>query len=134
MPRFSRSSLYQLETCHHLLQKVLREAIKHVDFTVLEGHRGEVAQNEAYSKGLSQVRWPNGKHNKSPSLAVDIAPYPVSWSETPENLERFAYLAGVVMGIASQMGIALRWGGDWNQNDDMRDESFRDRPHIELVL
>lgn len=65
---------------------------------------------------------------------MDVAPYPVSWAETPANMERFAYLAGVVMTTAARLGVKLRWGGDWDQDGDTRDETFRDRPHFELVI
>lgn len=109
------------------------------DFTVLEGHRGEEAQNRAYAKGLSKLPWPRGKHNSSPSKAVDIAPYPIDWGdgETPLKAEatrqRFCYLAGFVMAVALQREISLRWGGDWNGNRDTRDESFRDLGHFEIL-
>lgn len=134
MPRFSRASELQLATLHPDLQKVLREAIQYIDFTVVEGHRGKRAQDEAYAKGLSKVRWPNGHHNSMPSRAVDLAPYPIDWSESPKALERFVYLAGFIMCTARRMGIPLRWGGNWMGRDDMRLEgSFRDRPHFELM-
>ena len=134
MPILSQKSLAQLATCHPDLQRVVREAIKYFDFTVIEGHRGKDAQEAAYAKGLTKVRWPNGKHNQTPSLAVDIAPYPIDWSESKKAHERFVYMAGIVMATAARMGVRLRWGGDWNQNQDMRDEGFRDYPHFELVL
>lgn len=129
MPRFSNRSKMALETCHPDLQKVFTEAIKHIDFMVLEGHRGQEAQDKAWRSGYSKVRWPNGKHNKNPSLAVDIAPYPIAWGDT----ERFVYFAGYIMGIASQLGIKLRWGGDWDQDTQVTDERFRDYGHFELV-
>lgn len=128
MPHFSKRSAAQLATCHPDLQWVLEEAIRHIDFTVLEGHRDKDAQNAAVADGKSKVRWPNGKHNSKPSLAVDIAPYPIDW----KNWRRFDYLAGYIMGIASQMGITLRWGGDWDSDHDFADQTFHDLPHFEL--
>lgn len=133
MPKFSTISETRLATCDARLVKVMREAIKYVDFTVVEGHRGKEAQNQAYAKGYSKLPWPLGNHNKSPSTAVDIAPFPVDWSDRQANLERFVYLAGVVLVVSTQLGIRIRWGGDWDQNRDMRDENFRDRPHFELA-
>lgn len=138
MPAFSKSSLDQLATCDKRLQDVMNKVIIAFDFTVLEGFRGEEAQNRAYARGLSKVRWPNGKHNSSPSKAVDIAPYPIDWGdgETPEKADaarqRFCYLAGWVMATAAQMGISLRWGGDWDGDRDTRDERFRDLGHFEI--
>ena len=51
MPTFSKRSLDNLAACHPDLQKVAHEAIKHLDFTVICGHRGREAQNKAYKKG-----------------------------------------------------------------------------------
>lgn len=129
MPSLSKKSKAILETCHSDIQRVMNEAIKYFDFTVLEGHRGEAAQNAAFAAGKSKLKYPFGKHNNLPSLAVDIAPYPIDW----KNRERFIYLAGVVMGIASQMNIKLRWGGDWNGDTEVADNKFDDLPHFELL-
>lgn len=134
MPTFGNASEAQLKTCHPLLQQVLREAILIFDFSVVEGYRGKVAQDAAYAKGFSKVRFPNGNHNKSPSLAADIAPYPIDWSEKRGAIERFVFMQGVVWACAERLGIKVRLGLDWNRNLDMRDETFRDYPHIELVL
>lgn len=134
MPTFGSASEAQLQTCHPHLQKVLREAIKYFDFSVVEGHRGKEAQNAAYAKGLSKVRWPNGNHNKSPSLAADIAPYPIDWSDKRGAIERFVFMQGVVWACAERLGIKIRLGLDWNRNLDMRDETFRDYPHVEVIL
>ena len=43
-------------------------------------------------------------------------------------------LAGFILCIAAQKGIKLRWGGDWDNDFDTRDEGrFRDLPHFELL-
>lgn len=132
MPRFSKRSLAALETCDPRLQKLAHEAIRLVDFTILEGHRGREAQNDAYRRGASQVKWPNGNHNKYPSRAFDFAPYPVDWEESAPALARFALVAGVFLAEAARLGIRIRFGFDWNRNLDPRDERFRDWPHVEL--
>lgn len=129
MPRFSNRSKAALETCHPELQRLLNEAIRHIDFSVLEGHRGKEAQNDAFRRGYSKLPWPHGKHNSTPSLAVDIAPYPIDWKDT----ERFVLFAGFILGLASQMGLAVRWGGDWDRDYRVKDERFRDLGHFELV-
>lgn len=133
MPTFSVASSKQLETLHPKLQEVLIDAVQYFDFSIIEGHRGEVAQNAAFAKGLSKVQWPNGKHNTSPSTAVDCAPFPIDWSDKPDAIRRFCYMAGFVMGSARRLGIKIRWGGDWDSDDDLRDEQgLRDFPHFEL--
>lgn len=133
MPTFSNASLAQLDTCHVNLQRIAHEAIKVYDFAVIEGHRGEAKQNAAFARGDSQVTYPHGKHNATPSNAFDIMPYPVDWSGSSANHERSVFLAGIIMATAFHLGIKLRYGGDWNSNGDMRDEKFRDYGHFELV-
>jgi len=132
MPKFSIKSEIQLATCHPDLVKVLREAIKYTDFTVLEGHRGKEAQEAAFAKGTSKLHYPYGNHNKLPSLAADCAPWPVDWTEKSVALARFAFMGGVIRVCATQLGIPVRFGWDWNRNLDPRDESFLDWPHVEL--
>lgn len=129
MTAFGKASQEKLATCDPRLQKVFNEVIKHFDCTVIEGHRGEAAQNKAFAEGKSKLKYPQGKHNKTPSLAADVLPYPIDWNDT----NRMRYFAGFVVGIAATMGIKLRWGGDWNQNTELKDNSFNDLPHFELV-
>ena len=128
MPKFGKNSRDRLATCDKRLQEVFNEVIKHVDCSVLEGHRGEERQNRFVDEGKSKVRFPNGRHNAVPSRAVDITPYPVDW----EDRERQTLFAGFVLGLASGMGINLRWGGDWDQDFQVVDNRFDDFPHFEL--
>jgi peptidoglycan L-alanyl-D-glutamate endopeptidase CwlK len=127
MPKFGKRSLDNLKTCHDDLQKILYEVIKWYDFSVLEGYRDEQTQNKYYYQGKSKIKFPHGKHNKKPSLAVDIAPYPIDWGDN----NRFRALVFFIKGIAARMDIELRLGCDWNNNLKL-DENFIDYPHIEL--
>lgn len=129
MPSFGKKSKKELNTCDVRLQMLAQEAIKIIDFSVLQGHRTEEQQNEAYAKGNSKVKYPNSKHNKYPSLAFDVAPYPIDFNDR----ERFVYLAGILLGIASTLGYQLRWGGDWDQDRDLKDQTFNDLMHFEIV-
>jgi len=128
MPKFGTRSRNALHTCDERLIKVFDEVIKTVDCSVLEGHRGQSKQDKYYEEGKSKVKYPSGRHNKLPSMAVDVAPYPIDW----DDRERFHLFAGFVLGIAKSMGINLRWGGDWNQNWFVDDNKFDDFPHFEL--
>lgn len=129
MPNFSLVSKTKLLTCHPELQRLFLEVIKHWDCQILEGHRGKEAQNKAFKEGNSKLQWPKGKHNKLPSLAVDVAPYPIDWKDT----QRFIYFAGFVKGVAATLGIKLRYGGDWDSDTQMTDENFRDLVHWEII-
>ena len=128
MPYFGKKSKERLNTCDSKLQKVFNEVIKHVDCSVLEGHRGKDRQNKLYEEGKTKVKYPNGRHNRQPSSAVDVTPYPVDWKDR----ERQTLFAGFVIGVASQMDINLRWGGDWDQDFQVTDNRFDDFPHFEL--
>lgn len=129
MPRFSEESKKKLATCHPDIVKVMNEAIKHYDFTVLYGHRTVAEQQELFAQGRTKpgkiVTNLDGvnkksKHNYYPSLAVDIAPYPIDW----DDLGRFKALAEVVKKAADTVGVAIQWGGDW--------KTFKDWPHWEI--
>lgn len=139
MPRFSQSSLARLATCHPALRELFESVIEEYDHTVLEGHRDQAAQDAAFARGASKLRWPHGKHNASPSRAVDVAPYPVDFGDrgTPEErrraIERFYRFAHYVRGVAHGKGIAIRWGGDWDGDWNFDEERFRDLVHFELV-
>jgi len=129
MPRFSEASEVALASCDPRLREVLRAAIERFDFRVLEGHRSHERQNEMYRQGLSRARAGESKHNAYPSLAVDIAPYPINWNDR----ERFTLLAGYILGIARERGVTLRWGGDWDGDYRLDDNKFDDLPHFEIV-
>ena len=128
MPKFGRKSRANLSTCDQQLQDLFNEVIKHVDCSVLEGHRDEEGQNKAYDAGYSKVRFPDGKHNSSPSRAVDVTPWPVRWNER----ERQTLFAGFCLGMAARMGVRIRWGGDWDEDYEVNDNKFDDFPHFEL--
>ena len=144
MPKFGKKSLDRLATCHPDLQKVMNEAIKHYDFTILYGYRTPNEQFELYKKGrtFKNGKWTKvgttfteldgkikkSKHNYLPSLAVDVAPYPIDWN----NLDRFKKLNDVVMKCAKKLGIGLVWGADWDGDGDIAEHTLQDYPHFEL--
>ena len=128
MPKFGSTSKRRLLTCDERLQGVFNEVIKFVDCSVLEGHRGQERQDKLFEAGKTKVKFPTGRHNSNPSRAVDVTPYPVNW----EDRERQTLFAGFVLGIAKQMGVNLRCGGDWDQDFEVMDNRFDDFPHFEL--
>jgi len=129
MPNFSDKSLAKLATSDPRLQRVFHEVVRNFDCTILEGHRNKECQNQMVAEGKSQVRWPDGKHNTVPSMAVDVCPYPIVW----DDRERQTLFAGFVLATAKAMGVNLRWGGDWDRDTEVRDNSFDDLVHFEVV-
>ena len=146
MAKFGQNSLDKLATCHPDIQKVMHEAIKHYDFTVLYGHRTAAEQLSLYKQGRKLVdgKWvrigktvtdkdgtvKKSKHNYSPSVAIDIAPYPINWN----NLTRFKELKEVVFKAAEKVGVKLVWGADWDGDGDIAEHSLQDYPHYELKV
>jgi peptidoglycan L-alanyl-D-glutamate endopeptidase CwlK len=135
MPKFSQDSFSKLSTCHLDLQAIFFEVVKTFDCTILEGHRCEEDQHTAFINGKSKLDWPNGKHNGQPSMAVDVAPYPLNW----KNINEFYFFSGFVMGVAQKLKDegkithGLRWGGDWNSDKIVGDQTFNDLVHFELI-
>ena len=138
MPSFSKSSLAKLELAHKDLQTILKQAIKEYDFTIICSTRTQQQQIDLYSQGrvFKDGKWikvgptvtnidginKKSMHNYTPSLAVDLAPWPIDW----DRIDRFNKLAQIIKRIASDNNIEISWGGDW--------KSFKDYPHFELVL
>lgn len=136
MPKFSLKSNDKLDTCHPLIQELFRAVVVEDDCTIIEGHRERRRQNQLFRQGLSKVKWPDGKHNVLPSLAVDVAPYlserkdnRIPWNEP----RQFHYFAGKVKAKAKALGIRIRWGGDWDGDGDLADQDFNDLAHWELL-
>lgn len=121
MPKFSALSQKRLLTCHTDLRIICEQLIKITDFTIICGHRGKEDQEKAFRLGRSKLRWPKGKHNKMPSEAIDIAPYPTDWND---HLA-FNELANYFMDIARNSNIKIKWGGDF--------KTLKDLGHFELI-
>ena len=133
MPKFSKHSKAKLETCDQRLQDIFNEVIKTWDCTIVGGHRNEEDQNAAYAKGHSKLKYPQSKHNGYPSKAVDVAPYYANVGIDWNDLGGFYMFAGYVQRVAHEMGITLRYGGDWNGNKRTADQTFNDLPHFEIL-
>jgi len=127
--KFSEQSESRLLTCDPALQEVFVHVLEVHDCSILEGYRDAETQNEYYRTGKSKVQYPDSKHNSHPSLAVDCAPYPIDWADT----KRFYYFAGIVKGVAASLGVEIRWGGDWDSDNVLDDQTFMDLVHFELV-
>jgi len=147
MAVFGKKSLELLAPVHPALIQICMAAIEVYDFAVTEGERSREKQQAVFNQKLSKVQWPKAMHctvtpeeaqvlgiaPRPKSVAVDLAPVPIDWTEKT-GIPRFFYLAGVMMTTARRLGIAIRWGHDWNKNNDFFDQKFQDAPHFELVL
>ena len=124
MYKFGKRSRKRLEGVDAKLVNVLNELIKIMDVTVIEGLRSAERQKELLAKGATKVKYSKHMEGK----AVDIAPDPIDW----EDRERFHYMGGMVRGIAKALNLKVRWGGDWDSDGEIKDNSFDDLVHIEI--
>lgn len=129
--KLGNKSLLKLASCDERLKNLVIEAAKTspIDFTVLCGHRGEDEQDEAFNSGKSKLPWPKSKHNSFPSMAVDLAPYPINWND----IKSFEVLWKHISYTAETLDIKIRSGADFNGNGNTSDDRFHDWPHFELV-
>lgn len=124
----------KINTCHPDLIRVYNRAKKEatsIEFTCICGHRTKEEQDKAFDEGKSKLKFPNGKHNKSPSWAMDLAPIQdgkINWND----ILGFRKLAALILECAKKENVKIRWGGDWNMNN-IDDEKFKDLPHFELT-
>lgn len=152
MPTYSISSHQKLSTAHADLQIIFEEVIKHFDNTILFGMRTPEEQFELFKKGRKQEysKWiiedkskvvtymegiiKKSNHNYMPSHAIDAVPYPIKWRDT----DRMYYFGGFVKGIAKMLlseghiSHEITFGGDWDGDTEVRDQTFMDLVHFEL--
>lgn len=132
--KFSERSNRVFDTVESNLTVVFKKALDYgiMDATALEGHRNKAKQDRFFDLHKSKVQWPNGKHNIMPSKAVDVVPYvngSVSW-----NWRHCLVWAGIVLAAATELGVEVRWGGNWDMDGEpVTDQDFQDLVHFELV-
>ena len=124
MPKFGKRSKERLRGVDTRLVNVLNELIKIMDVTIIEGLRSKQRQEILLKEGKTKTKF--SKHIEG--KAVDLAPYPIDW----EDRERFHYMGGMIRGIAKQLNIPVRWGGDWDSDGETKDNKFDDLVHVEI--
>ena len=138
---YGAKSQSKLDSCRVNLRDVATLALERspYDITIVHGWRGEDVQNALEESGASTKRWPDSKHNATDdagapaSEALDFAPYvngSIPWGET----HIFAVIAGCFFSAAHELGVKLRWGGDWDSDGLTDDQTLMDWGHIEEIV
>lgn len=127
--RFSKRSLNALKGVHPALIHVTARALQltEIDFVVTCGRRTREVQEQLVRMGKSKTM--NSAHLTG--CAVDVAAWvggSVSWS-----VPHYVKIAKAFDFAACELGVHLRWGGDWDMDGTHRDERFFDGPHFELL-
>ena len=127
----SARSRSRLVGVHPDLVRVVEEAIRltPVDFVVTSGNRTQAEQNALFARGRTKpgpiVTWTvNSRHIGG--FAVDLAPCvdgAINWDDNGK-LGFWPKIAEAMKAAATELGVALVWGGDW--------VGTKDRPHFEL--
>ena len=156
---FGKRSKEALSKVHPDLVKIHYRVLNKYGFdhSVLEGLRSLETQQEYFAKGRDSkgnvvnkskvitncdgVKKKSNHQEKKDGLgyATDSAPYPIDFSNKEKARQRFYYFAGLMNAAAKELFMegeinhSLRWGGDWNSNNDFNDQSFTDLPHHELL-
>lgn len=127
MNKFSKKSESALLTCHPDLITLFRAVIINYDCTIICGYRNKEDQEKAFLAGNSKLHYPYSKHNKQPSLSVDVAPYPIDWNDIGRFKDFANHVKAVINRLAAEKKISslILWGGDW--------VTFKDYPHWEVV-
>lgn len=145
MASFGSKSQERLSTCHEDMQKICNFVIRFYDFSVLEGVRETARQQQLFAEGKSKLDGITKKSKHQPnedgvSMAVDVAPYPIDFSDEPKTLARFYFLMGMMKMAAEMLYDAgeithrLRFGLDWDMDNSFTDQNFDDLPHMELII
>ena len=115
MYKFSKRSLDNLKNVDQRLVDICNELIKEIDFTVIEGYRTLERQKELFDTGFSKIDGikKKGKHNYSPSLAIDIIPYKKGhnpFDGSVESTKMFKELNKSFDKVAKKLGIKYESG------------------------
>ena len=124
--KMSNKSFNNFITLEPSLQLIVYALYNFWDLVVLEGHRTIERQKELLKQGRTKTM--HSKHLTFPSCAVDIAVY-----KYLDDVNQLYRLNGTIKLIADTLGVELRWGGDWDMDNDTKDNKFNDLYHYEVV-
>ena len=118
--KLGTKSKQRLQGVHPDLVAVVGLAIEKtdIDFTVLEGLRSKSRQRQLVDEGKSKTM--NSRHLTG--HAVDLAP--IVNGQPSWDWKYYHQLAPFVKEAAEELGVELKWGGEW--------KSFPDGPHWQL--
>uniref|UniRef100_UPI0040477202 M15 family metallopeptidase n=1 Tax=Roseivirga sp. TaxID=1964215 RepID=UPI0040477202 len=151
--QFGLISKQRSEGVHPYLLLCCERVMLCFDITVMwrGGVRTDAQQAELYAIGRTTeldrkpVTTKDGiikksKHQKQTdgfAHAIDISPFPLQLDDSLKAKARYYQLNGHMQQAWQQLKDEgkvigrLRWGGDWDGDNDYKDQSFDDIPHFE---
>jgi peptidoglycan L-alanyl-D-glutamate endopeptidase CwlK len=135
MYTLSKRSLDRVDGCNPRIITLIKLAISRtpIDFGVawMGGKRTAEEQNKLYLEGNSKCDGYKILSKHQSGNAVDLNVFVNS--TLVDNKEMLCVIAGVMFSCASELGFEIRWGLDWDQDGDIRDNKFNDMYHFEIV-
>jgi peptidoglycan L-alanyl-D-glutamate endopeptidase CwlK len=124
--KWGKRSVTNISQCHPVLQELAHKSLETSprDFTIICGHRGMAEQNRAYAEGKSKLKFPQSKHNSTPAMAFDFAPWPLDWTDITSFIEVGEHILQTFEQMPQSTEWDINWGGNWKR--------FKDYPHIEI--
>jgi peptidoglycan L-alanyl-D-glutamate endopeptidase CwlK len=133
---YGRRSAERLATVDDDLRRVLERALGYglMDIAITQGVRSKEDQERFFAEKKTKVHWPDSKHNVlrdgDLAKAVDAAPYVNG--RASYNHSHCCFLAGLVLAAAAELGVTVRWGGNWDMDGEpVTDQDFQDLVHFE---
>lgn len=126
--KFGKRSLSNLAEVHPDLQKVFMRAIEltEIDMSIIDGKRTLAEQRINVANGASKTM--NSRHLTG--HAVDVVPYVngrMSW-----HWPHYRIMRKAILQACEEVGVTLRAGANWDQDDDWEELGENDGPHWEL--
>lgn len=135
MFKFGNTSEKKLKLTNNTLELIARKVLSRsvIDFGITHSYRTLEEQNELFKKGASKIDGINKKsmHNYNPSNAIDIVCYvdgKVTWEK-----DYYVFVAGMFIFAAKEMGVEIRWGGNFDMDNDILEQDFNDLCHFEII-
>ena len=137
MSKFSQSSQTRLDTCNYEIRHIMNTAIisSPIDFGIpaYGGKRSQSEQYQLFLDGESKCDGVSKLSKHQSGDAVDIIAYVPSVGGYTYERDYYLMLAGHILATAKRLGYEFRWGGDWDSDNDLKDQTFNDLCHFELV-
>ena len=133
--KLSQRSLKRLEGVEPDLVNIVCLAIERtpVDFGVawMGGLRTPEEQNQLYKDKVSTKDGYLRLSKHQFGEAVDLQAFVGGKAIVSEKMQ--CVIAGVMFSCAAELGETIRWGGDWDSDGNLGDQTFNDLYHFEII-
>lgn len=144
--QFSQASEDLLRGLDPRLVQVMRKALERTpfDWRIVQTQRSIEQQRAYFAAGTSRINpdayigdlprlYRDAKHVVGPGQLLARAVDVCLVGKDPYHIPSLCYLAGVVRCCAIELGVPVRWGGDFDRDGLLLEPgTFHDLPHFEI--